>query len=348
MTILAQQLSESELPAPDAVDDNEIVAFGLNKKLNRCLWWVRTHLAVFTSFRFIRFTIMSMIIAGTLVVIGGVVYKNWQAESRRPLGCVDQNAMMAIGLPSQGDPYFVYVSERRHTAPSSPDKYTLFPGLPVDSMEVSFFLGKDDIVVFSSAAFCIDWKALPESLQRSLVALQRGRSQDPGFLFGERVVQASFQGMVDRIPVFLVSFPDEGDFLLCSLGNTILLCQDQEDVIRSLRALLHTTERLGQIETDGRLARSFVEGNRRFRFYLVPADHRKNAHILPRRIHQGLSVSLLVDMALQEVAPTGREGHLLKWLTRKDGVCPDDRSFATESAYDADTCGDVAVRGRTR
>ncbi|MCF4150243.1 hypothetical protein L2W58_00275 [Dethiosulfovibrio sp. F2B] len=286
--------------------------------------------------------VLAMVVS-TLGGVGWILYDSWREKDSLPVGCVDQNAMMAVGGLEKDEPFLVYVSERRRLEDVSADFYSLFPGYPVDSMAVVFSPDREREVGFSSAVFCLDWLELGSDVRKKLVEIQRGRSKDPSFLFGENPVGISPDGEIDNIPVFKAVFSSR-EMLFVSFGNALLLSRDRDSMIDSLKALIHAMTRLSWDE-GGRIVRSFVEGDRRYRLYLYSSS--KDLYsVLPRRAHQSLSVDLLLDMAMEQVASSRYSDEILSWLIRKEGAGIDDITFATDPIlYPSLSRVDFALRG---
>ncbi|MCF4113403.1 MULTISPECIES: hypothetical protein [Dethiosulfovibrio] len=272
--------------------------------------------------------VLAMVVS-TLGGVGWILYDSWREKNSQPVGCVDQNAMMAVGGLEKDEPFLVYVSERRRLEDLSADFYSLFPGYPVDSMAVVFSPDREREVGFSSAVFCLDWFDLDPNVRKKLVEIQRGRSKDPSFLFGQNPVGLSPDEKIDDVPVFKATFSSR-EMLFVSFGNALLLSSDRDSMIGSLKALIHAMTRLSWDEGGGgRIVRSFVEGDRRYRLYLYSSS--KDLYsVLPRRTHQSLSVDLLLDMAMGQVASSSSSDEILSWLIRKDGAGVDDITFATD------------------
>lgn len=271
-----------------------------------------------------------------LVMVGSVFFSGWwvfqderQKKASVPLGSKDFNAMMAMARPPVDRPFFVYVSEKRSISSSSPTYFSLFSGIPVDSVAVALYPDDDGPVFFSSAAYCIDWGALDEGTRKKLIAVQRGKLSEVGFLFGKSVVVEKAES-VDEVPVFSVAFTGRDRVLFSIYGNVLLLADDREDMIGAIKALIHPMTRLSWNEGTCRIIRTYVEDDRRYRFFLCP-EIRTAGQELPRRINQSLSPALLLNIAVRKADPDGKSEEFLLWLTRKGDNVSNDTSFASDS-----------------
>ena len=271
-----------------------------------------------------------------LVMVVSVFFAAWwvfQDERRKvasiPLGGKDFNAMMAMARPPVDRPFFVYVSEKRSISSSSPTYFSLFSGIPVDSVAVALYPDDERPVFFSSAAYCVDWGALDEGTRKKLIAVQRGKLSDVGFLFDKSVLVEKAEN-VDEIPVFSVAFNGKDRVLFSIYGNVLLLADDREDMIGAIKALIHPMTRLSWNEGSCRIIRTYVEDDRRYRFFLCP-EIRTAGQELPRRINQALSPALLLNIAVRKADPEGKSEEFLLWLTRKGDNASNDTSFASDN-----------------
>lgn len=290
--------------------------------------------------------IISLMMA--VVLLGGswIFYRDHIKKRSTLPGSEDYNAMMAMPMPPEEKPFFVYVSERRNVVKVSPDFYALFPGLPVDSMAVSLLPGDGGDVGFSSAAYCLDWKALGGSVRKKMISVQRGRSQDLSFLFDSPGVEAKPLEAIDDIPIFSLKPSKLGNIMFSMYGNALLLSRSREDMILSLKALMHAMTRLSWNEGPLRVVRTFIEDDRRYRFFLYPEDGDTAGLGLPRRIRQALPQSVLFDMAVQRVDCDRSTEKFFLWLTRKEEMSSDDAGFASDSISIRSCAGDVPVLRR--
>lgn len=282
-----------------------------------------------------------------VVLFGGswIFYRERMKERSSLLGSDDYNAMMAMPMPPEKKPFFVYVSERRNVSSVSPDFYALFPGLPVDSMAVALLPGEGDDVCFSSAVYCLDWKALDDETHKKMISVQRGESSDVSFLFGPSAVPAKSQEAIDGIPVFSLELGESKGMLFSMYGNALLLSRDRDDMILSLKALMYAMTRLSWNEGYPRIVRTFIEEDRRYRFFLYP-DHGDPAGLgLPRRIHQALPQSVLFDMAVQKIDHDQSTEMFFLWLTRKEETSSNDTGFASDP-ISTRSAGDVCILWR--
>lgn len=275
-----------------------------------------------------RFVILLMV--GS-VMVGGF----WLLQGDRskklstPLGSDNFNAMMAMSKPIENKPFFVYVSEKRTISEVSSDYFSLFPGIPIDSVAVALHPDESDSILFASAAFCLDWEALDMGTKKNVIAVQRGSLEDLGFLLGPSS-GVEKEKSIDEIPVFSLTIPGHNKALFSIYGNVLLVADDRKDMIESIKALIHPMTRLSWNEGSSRMVRTFVEDDRRYRFFLCPEDEGAG-QIIPRRIHQALSPSLLLNIAIRQADPEGHSEELLLWLTRKGVDVSNDTSYAFDS-----------------
>lgn len=275
-----------------------------------------------------RFVIFVMV--GSVVVAGLWVFQDEKAKrASTPLGGNNFNAMMAMARPPEGSPFFVYVSENRDISGSAPSYFSLFPRIPVDSVAVALYPDEEGPVLFASAAYCMDWKSLDKETQRKAISVQRGKLDDLSFIFGvSAIVDGSER--VDEVPVFSVAFPDRDAILFSIYGNVLLVSDDREDMIGAIRALIHPMTRLSWNEGTSRIVRTYVEDDRRYRFFLYP-EGKEGGQELPRRINQALSPSLLLNIAIRKADPEALSEEVLLWLTRKGDHTSNDTSFASDN-----------------
>ncbi|NCC95706.1 MAG: hypothetical protein EOM02_02610 [Synergistales bacterium] len=300
---------------------------GLNK-LMRFLSW---------PFRIIwapknRAKVVISIMVGSVVVGGFTILRKEMFKNRTtPLGSENFNAMMAITEPPEGKPFFVYVAEKRTVSDVSSDYFSLFPGMPMDSVAVALYPGKNGSILFSSAAFCLDWNSLDPTVRKNVIEVQRGALKDLSFLF-DPSTKIGEENPIDQIPIFSLELPGRGKAVFSVYGNALLLSDNREGMIESIRALIHPMTRLSWNNDTSRTVRTFVEDDRRYRFFLHP-ENSNSGQELPRRSHQALSSSLLLNIGIRQADPEGLSEEFLLWLTRKEGNPSNDTSFAFDNAF---------------
>nr|WP_321499358.1 hypothetical protein [uncultured Dethiosulfovibrio sp.] len=298
---------------------------GVKKILNVLAWPIS---AVWAPKNRARFVIFVMV--GSVVVAGLWVFQDERAKkASTPLGGKNFNAMMAMARPPEGRPFFVYVSENRDVAGSAPSYFSLFPSIPVDSVAVALYPDEGGPVLFASAAYCMDWNSLDNETQKKAISVQRGKLDDLSFIFGSSAMVDRSES-VDEVPVFSVAFPGHDAILFSIYGNVLLVSDDREDMIGAIRALIHPMTRLSWNEGTSRIVRTYVEDDRRYRFFLYP-EGKDGGQELPRRINQALSPSLLLNIAIRKADPEGLSEEALLWLTRKGDHTSNDTSFASDN-----------------
>ncbi len=300
---------------------------GLNRLL-RALFW---------PFKFIwtpknRAKVVISIMIGSVAAGGFTILRKETLKNRTtPLGSENFNAMMAITEPPEGSPFFVYVSEKRTVSEVSSDYFSLFPGMPVDSVAVALYPDGKGSILFSSAAFCLDWNALDPTARKSVIEVQRGTLNDLSFLFGPST-KIGNEDPIDKLPVFSLDLPGRGKAIFSVYGNALLLSENREGMIESIRALIHPMTRLSWNNDTSRMVRTFVEDDRRYRFFLHP-ENSNTGQELPRRTHQALSSSLLLNIGIRQADPEGLSEEFLLWLTRKENLPSNDTSFAFDNVF---------------
>lgn len=330
---------EAENPESPESPESRSRFHGFMEPLIRLLhriWRPENRLAVAISL------MMTVALFGSLWIF----YRDHIKERYSLPGSEDYNAMMAVPMPPEGKPFFVYVSERRNLSRVSPDFYALFPGFPMDSMAVSLFPGEDGDVGFSSAVFCLDWKAMDEADRKKLISVQKGRILDLSFLFGSPGIIAKPQGDIDGIPMFSLEPDKLGHVAFSIYGNALLLSRSREDMISSIRALMHAMTWLSWNEGSPRVVRTFVEKDRRYRFFLFPERGNVAGLGLPRRLHQSLPQSVLFDMAFQRIDHDRSTEKYFMWLTRKEEISSHDAGFASDPISIRNCAGDVSFMRR--
>lgn len=300
---------------------------GLNKFMRILSWPFRLIWAPKNRAKVVILIMVGSVAAGGLLILRTEMSKN----RAMPLGSENFNAMMAITEPPEGKPFFVYVSEKRTVSEVSSDYFSLFPGIPVDSVAVALYPDEAGSVLFSSAAFCLDWSALDSATKEKIIKVQKGSLKDLGFLF-ESSSMFKDESPIDEVPVFSLELPGRGKVLFSVYGNALLLSDSRDEMIRSIRALIYPMTRLSWNNDTSRMVRTFVEDDRRYRFFLHP-ENSNGGQELPRRSHQALSSSLLLDIAIRQADPEGRSEEFLLWLTRKENNSSNDTSFAFDNVF---------------
>ena len=279
-----------------------------------------------------RAKVVISIMIGSVVAGGFTILRKEMLKNQiTPLGSENFNAMMAITEPPEEKPFFVYVSEKRTISNVSSDYFSLFPGMPMDSVAVALYPGENGSILFSSAAFCLDWNSLDPTVRKKVIEVQRGALKDLSFLFGPST-KIGKENPIDQIPIFSLELPERGKVVFSVYGNALLLSNNREGMIESIRALIHPMTRLSWNNDTSRTVRTFVENDRRYRFFLHP-ENSNSGQELPRRSHQALSSSLLLNIGIRQADPYGLSEEFLLWLTRKEGDSSNDTSFAFDNVF---------------
>ncbi len=300
---------------------------GLNKLMRALSWPFRLIWAPKNRAKVVISIMIGSVAAGGFTILRKEMLKN----RTTPLGSENFNAMMAITEPPEGKPFFVYVSEKRTVSEVSSDYFSLFPGIPMDSVAVALYPDEKDSIIFSSAAFCLDWNAIDPTARKNVIEVQRGALKDLSFLFGPST-KIGEENPIDQIPIFSLELPGRGKAIFSVYGNALLLSESREGMIESIRALMYPMTRLSWNNDTSRMVRTFVEDDRRYRFFLHP----ENSHTgkeLPRRSHQALSSSLLLNIGIRQADPEGLSEEFLLWLTRKEDNPSNDTSFAFDNVF---------------
>lgn len=319
--VLKDQDNSDDMPGP-------VGLFAVLNKLMKVLSW---------PFRLIwapknRAKAVILIMVGSVVAGGFTILRTEMSKNRtKPLGSENFNAMMAITEPPENKPFFVYVSEKRTVSEVSSDYFSLFPGIPIDSVAVALYPDAKGSVLFSSAAFCIDWNATDLATRKKIIEVQKGLLKEPNFLF-DPSSKLEEDSPIDKVPVFSLELSERGKVLFSVYGNVLLLSDNREEMIRSIRALIYPMTRLSWNNDTSRMVRTFVEEDRRYRFFLHP-ENTDGGQEIPRRSHQALSSSLLLNIAIRQADPGAHSEAFLLWLTRKENNPSDDTSFAFDNIF---------------